>query len=120
MKTHDRYIQRAVTLAGTSQYRWMLGSIIVNNGNVLSWSTNLYRNPPSVNHYHATTHAEMAALRQCLNAARGGTVYVARVNNAGDPRLARPCFSCIKGLTDAGIKRIVFTTNDGTWASERL
>lgn len=117
---HDRYIQKAIDVAGTSTYRWMLGSVIVNNGNVLSWATNKYRNPPSIDHYHATTHAEIAALRQCLQAARGGTVYVARVNNAGTPRLARPCFSCLEGLTAAGVSRIVFTTNLGTYEIERL
>lgn len=98
----------------------MMGSVIVNNGNVLSWSTNRFRNHPSINHYHASYHAEMAALRKCLKAAKGGTVYIARVNNAGDPRLAKPCFSCLKGLTDAGVARIVFTNNEGTYDLERL
>lgn len=66
MKSHDRYIQRALEVASTSLYRWQLGSVIVNNGNVLSWAPNKFRNPPSINHQHATYHAEMAALRGCL------------------------------------------------------
>ncbi len=120
MKTHDRYIQRAISVAGTSEYRWMLGSVIVKSGNVLSWATNKYRNPPWLDHLNATTHAEMAALRRCLPAARGGTIYIARVNNAGESRMARPCFSCMKGLTDAGLSCIVFTNAEGTWSLERL
>ncbi|MFN2638053.1 MAG: hypothetical protein ABR585_13600 [Gemmatimonadaceae bacterium] len=120
MKNHDRYIQRTIDIASTSTYRWQLGSLIVNNGNVLSWATNKFRNPPSLNHLHATTHAEMAALRQCLCAAKGGTIYVARVNRLGESRLARPCDACLNGLTLAGIRRIIYTTNDGTYQFERL
>ena len=66
MKSYARYIDRAIVIASTSTYRWQLGSIIVNNGNVLSWATNRFRNPPTINHLNATYHAEMAALRRCL------------------------------------------------------
>lgn len=66
MKTHDRYIQRAIDVASTSEYRWRLGAVIVTNGNVLSWGVNKYRNEPHINHLHATVHAEVAALRRCL------------------------------------------------------
>jgi tRNA(Arg) A34 adenosine deaminase TadA len=66
MKTYYRYIQRALDVASTSTYRWQLGAVIVNNGNVLSWAPNKFRNSPSINHEHATYHAEMAALRGCL------------------------------------------------------
>jgi tRNA(Arg) A34 adenosine deaminase TadA len=66
VKTHDRYIERAILVASTSEYRWQLGSVIVNNGNVLSSATNRFRNPPTINYLHATYHAEMAALRRCL------------------------------------------------------
>jgi hypothetical protein len=65
-QSHDRYIQRAIDIASTSLYRWQLGSLIVNHGNVLSWATNKFRNPPWLDHLNATTHAEMAALRGCL------------------------------------------------------
>jgi tRNA(Arg) A34 adenosine deaminase TadA len=65
-KSHDRYIQRATKVASTSEYHWQLGAVIVNNGNVLSWAPNRFRNAPTVNHLNATYHAEMAALRGCL------------------------------------------------------
>lgn len=66
MKTYDRYIRRAISVAATSVHRWQLGSVIVNNGNVLSVATNRFRNEPHIDHHNATYHAEMAALRRCL------------------------------------------------------
>ncbi len=71
MKTHTRYIERAITVAATSSLRWQLGAIVVNNGNVLGWATNKYRNRPDIDHLNATTHAEMAAVRGCLLSIKG-------------------------------------------------
>ncbi len=66
MGSHDRYIQRALDLASKSEHRWQLGCLIVKNGNVLSKAVNKFRNPPHIDHRHASQHAEMAALARCL------------------------------------------------------
>jgi len=71
MNTHRRYIKRALDVASTSTYRWQLGALVVNNGNVLGWSTNRFRNRPDIDHMNATTHAEMAVLRECLLSVKG-------------------------------------------------
>lgn len=70
---------------------------------------------------NATEHAEMAALRKgLLNSARGSTMYVARINSAGETRLARPCNRCMKRLYHAGVREVVYTTNDGSYKVERV
>ncbi len=71
MKTHTRFIERAITLAGTSEYRWQLGAVVVNNGNVIGWGINSFRNSPTVDYLNATTHAEMAAIRGRLLSIKG-------------------------------------------------
>lgn len=71
MKTHTRYIERAISVASTSTYRWMLGAVVVNNGNVIGWATNRFRNRPDIDHLNATTHAEMAAIRGRLLSVKG-------------------------------------------------
>lgn len=120
MSNHDRHIQRAIDIAATSTQRWMLGSVITRNGNILSQSTNKFRNHPSINHRHASYHAEMAALRKCLRTARGGTIYIARTNNQGQARLARPCIRCMKGLLKAGVSTVIYTNGLEGYTIERL
>lgn len=118
MGRHDRWVARAIEVASTSKYRWKLGAVVVEGSRIMGWATNKYRNPPWLDHANATLHAEMAALARCPRV--GDTVYIARVNSLGEPRLARPCDLCLKGLTERGIRSIVFTTNDGTYAVERI
>jgi deoxycytidylate deaminase len=43
----------------------------------------------------------------------GSSVYVFRRGLAGDVRMARPCGICMKGLIDAGVKEIIYTTDVG-------
>jgi tRNA(Arg) A34 adenosine deaminase TadA len=109
MGRHEINIERAVKVALTSTYKWKLGAVVTNNGRVLGSSPNKFRNPPSVDHNHATTHAEIAALAKCYNITKNGIMYVARVDGFGRTRLARPCEMCKISLTLAGIRTIVYT-----------
>lgn len=118
MSRHDRWIDRALAVAGTSRYRWKVGAVVTGGARLLGCSPNKYRNPPWIDHDNATLHAEMAALARCSQV--GDTVYVARVNRQGEPRLAKPCDRCLYGLTAEGVRFIVFTTNDGTYTVKRL
>jgi hypothetical protein len=49
----------------------------------------------------------------------GSTVYVVRVNNQGERRLARPCDRCMRQLKEHGVKWVVFSKDEG-WSKERL
>lgn len=121
MSRHHRFIERTLEIAATSEHRWMHGSLVVAGSRILASAPNRFRNDPWLtNGQHATYHAEMAALRQLRFQARGATVYVARVNNQGEPRLARPCDNCHIGLTLAGCSTMVYTENDGTFTIERV
>jgi pyrimidine deaminase RibD-like protein len=114
---YDRLIAQAIEVAQRSTYRWRVGCVVAEGSRVLSHSPNKFRNPPWIDHHHATTHAELAALARCHG---GDTAYVARVNAGGEPRLARPCKRCWEGLTDWGIRVVVFTTDDGGYLVEKL
>lgn len=65
----------------------------------------IYKNYPRM-----SIHAEEAALRRCTKT-QGATIFVARVNNKNKPMMSRPCPKCMQLLTDAGIKRVVYTIN---------
>lgn len=109
---------RAALAPSSAGYR--LGAVAVRGGRVLGLGSNKLRN-----HRHAqaprsawSIHAEAACLRRILDA-RGATLYVARVAATGDTRLARPCPACWNLAFDAGISKIVYTTNSGA-SVERL
>ncbi len=56
-------------------------------------------------------HAERVAIRRAGNC-EGGTLYVVRLAN-GRGRMSAPCDRCMTAIENAGIKKIVFTTNSG-------
>lgn len=83
-------------------------------------AANTPRNPAwLVEGVGSSLHAEAAALRRLKGSADGSVAYVARINRSGLTRLARPCPACFDGLVRAGIKAIVYTTDDG-YGTEKL
>lgn len=117
MSRHDRLIARAIEVAGRSKYRWRVGCVVTEGSRILGHSPNKFRNPPHIDHHHATTHAEMATLARISG---GTTAYVARIGAGGEPRMARPCKSCLEGLTAWGIRVVVFTSDDGGYLVETI
>ncbi len=108
-------------VAMTSKHaKWQLGAVLTRGSTFLSSAPNKYRNPPWVNHLHATRHAEREALRKSLNGTRGTTIYVARVDRNGDAKMARPCSYCMRALYLAGVREVVYTTDDGSYKIERV
>lgn len=108
-------------VAKTSKHeKWMLGAVLTRGSTFLSSAPNKFRNPPWVNHLHATRHAEMEAVRKSLNGTRGSTIYVARMDRNGQARMARPCNRCMTELYYAGVREVVYTTDDGSYKIERV
>lgn len=56
-------------------------------------------------------HAEIAALVKCRRDPH--MMFVFRFNKKGEPVLAKPCPICSLAMKEAGIKKVVYTTNDG-------
>jgi len=117
MSRHDRFIARAIAVAGRSTYRWPVGCVVTEGSRVLGHSPNKFRNPPTIDPRNVTVHAEMATLARI---AGGDTAYVARIGARGEPRLALPCPDCLKGLTRAGIRLVVFTSDNGGYLVEKI
>lgn len=53
-------------------------------------------------------HAEISALSKIKNG-KPYAIYVARTNNFGEMRMAKPCCICSKALADFGIQKIYYT-----------
>ncbi|MDN3026010.1 deaminase [Streptomyces sp. S.PB5] len=101
-------IRLAIRQAIQSQCRHRVGAVLAAGSRVVVASPNKYRNSPLIDHENSTFHAEDAALRR----ARGAPVsmvFVARVNAACVPMLARPCAGCVGKLAQAGVLRAYYT-----------
>ena len=71
--------------------------------------------------YFDTTHAEFSLFNHVMlgEVPLGGTVYVYRELADGTLAMAKPCDSCLRMLTNLGVKSIVYTI-DNHWFKEKL
>ncbi|WP_422396788.1 hypothetical protein [Streptomyces klenkii] len=102
----------ALKQARRSQCRFRVGAVLVQGGRTLALASNVPRNSPSIDYKHASFHAEEVIVRR-VGAAPRAVLYVARVDRAGSPMLARPCRRCQFALYAAGITRAHYTTSQG-------
>ncbi|WP_167529801.1 hypothetical protein [Streptomyces spinoverrucosus] len=107
-----KFIHLALRQAGRSACRFRVGAALAAGNRVLAAQPNKYRNPGRIDFRHSTFHAEEAVLRR-VTAAGGTDIYVARLDAAGRPALARPCERCMHTLADAGVLRAHYTTAHG-------
>lgn len=110
----------ALKQAQSSKFnRARVGAVIVKGGRVLGSGSNrigftkyIHRSyPESV---HAEQQALLSSIRQRkLHDLEGATIFVSRINRCGMPKYSRPCPDCHTLLTNAGLKKVVYTTNEG-------
>lgn len=123
MSRHEGRIKQAVRVAQGSTYRWKHGAVVVRGGRVIGFAPNKFRNSPNVDSDNVTDHAEAAIIRELLKNytdLRGGVIYIARISNAGEVRMSRPCVNCMKLIVEAGIKEIVYTNDVGGYSIEQI
>ena len=69
--------------------------------------------------YPESIHAEQAAILKLLKDRKlhdlvNASIYVCRIGRAGDVHLARPCPCCSSLIRAVGIRRVVYTNQDGS------
>lgn len=124
----QRWIDRAAGVAlqlHDENSRYMLGAIIVKGGCVLSVGANRQRNNPhlipDIPRKYWSFCAEQTALNRLKpGAAKGATIYIARVNDHMETRFAHPCPRCTKMIVEAGITKVCYTGDDGVIHVERI
>lgn len=105
-------MQRAAGIATTSTHHaHKLGALALRGGAPIGWGVNRFRNHPRVVEDWAdcSIHAEQALAESCDIA--GAVIYVARVKSSGATGIAKPCRHCLRLLTEAGARRVVWTEN---------
>ena len=128
MKKTRRHISLAQQVAEQSDYgKFRHGAVLVKGSSVRNMACNKHRHCHFGKRFRqahtgtATLHAELGViLGMDRSITRGATVYVARVNKEGDPRMSKPCPMCENAMRHVGIKRVVYTNRNGRIESMKL
>jgi deoxycytidylate deaminase len=117
-KKDRAYLSVARYFAKKSSARNTHGAVVVKSGRVVGTGYNRNRNHPRiVSPEHIKTdcsfHAEEIAIREAGDNSRGAIIYVARVNRQGSDRDSKPCPRCVSLIQEVGIKRVIYTSEEG-------
>ena len=115
--------QTAMAIAGLSDHKFRLGAVVVKNRRVLSASSNMNKTSGFYcKHFPISKidklHAEARAVLRARMNLNGAKIFIARRTASGFG-LARPCIICWSILCEAGIKEVVYTTQNG-WSREKI
>lgn len=90
-----------------------MACVIAKGNKIISLGFNQKKTHPKSIASYNMIHAEIAALLGIdFNKTKGCTAYVYRENWNGCGAMAKPCIGCETALRMAGIKRIVYSTNN--------
>ena len=121
-KRISRYFDLAKNVAFNSGYgKLRHGAVLVRGGSIINTCFNKdkfcsfgtkFRNP---DRGHATIHAELGCiLGLSRTVTTGADVFVCRINKKGDLRNSKPCAMCHQVMKHVGVKRVYYTTNEGS------
>lgn len=75
----------------------------------------------SSGHNNKIVHAEVHALKKLWPSERIGTTVISiRMTRGGNLGLAKPCDSCELYMRRAGVKKVIYSTREGTLAVLKL
>lgn len=123
----SRLLKKADEIAETSDCQHKLACILTDKrGKIISYSSNLRKTHPLMKQIakkvnqnkKITLHAEIAALVKARR--QPHTAYILRKMKKGGYGLAKPCSICSAALEEAGVERVVFTTNYGGFCSMEI
>lgn len=126
-KSHRAYFKTAKAISELSDFpKVKIGCCAVYKHKIISSGCNSIKTNPTqkrLNIYRfdaetpATIHAELSCLLPLINRKdinfRDVSLYVYREYKSGELALARPCPSCMKLITELGIRHIYYTNLSG-------
>jgi deoxycytidylate deaminase len=90
-----------------------IGCVIVRGGKVISVGTNKVKTHPKSRHPFFSLHAEMAAILLAKQDLKHCEMYVFRALRDSTLALSKPCQYCLEMITEAGIKEVHYTVQEG-------
>lgn len=115
MMKYDYLISPLFTKISTQ--RWQIVALLVSKKPISLAPNNPHKTHP-LSHYsnskRQSTHAEIRCLRNTPKSKiKGGILYVWRRGHTGAYRLAKPCVMCMQTIKKVGVKKVIYTTNNG-------
>jgi deoxycytidylate deaminase len=111
-------------IALKSKFRFRVGAVITKSGGIISTGFSKTNRGSRIitsefKCWESSLHAEADAILKILKTDKidklvGATIYVSRLKADGKCGLAKPCKYCNQLIQSVGIKKVVYTTNDGT------
>lgn len=119
-----KHLKLAEVMASYSDYdRIHIGACIIKKRQVISTGYNQNKTHPIQEKYNnesltykkskAKLHAEMDALIRAGKNSKGATLYIFRRGNDNIYRMSKPCNACMNYIKQCGIKRVVYTIENG-------
>jgi deoxycytidylate deaminase len=98
-----KYLNFGIRIATKSPHNFRHSSIIIRGGKILSYG-----------HNHNSIHAEVNALNDVWsNKLLNAYIINFRINREGELRNSFPCDNCVTYAKNKGIRKIVFSTENG-------
>lgn len=112
-------LQKAIKQAQQSDYLFRLGSVVLNNGKPIGKGFNKNKTHAGLHKKYNffSLHAEVAS---CLSAKCGNVLIVVRINKQNNLTCSKPCSRCFQFMKDFGIKKVYYSTWEGTIKQMRV
>jgi len=95
-------------------HKAQLGAVIVKGSQPIGLGFNKLKTTPKSTHPWRAIHAETAAILNAKTDISGCDIYIFRENKNGEMAMSKPCTYCHLMLVEAGIRRVYYTTENGT------
>jgi len=123
-----RFVELAMRVAAQSEFKeYRHGAVLVRGGSVVNTSCNKNKYRSCGNRFrkkqigHATHHAELGCvLGLDRSITEGATMYVVRIGKSGVLRNSKPCPMCEAALEYVGVKKVVYSDENGNIQSMRI
>jgi deoxycytidylate deaminase len=115
-----RHAKMAASISRLNDHPFNIGAVIFNRAGLISIGCNHYHK--SVKHHHPrfrkfrdSIHAEVDAIIRARTNVKGMSMLVVRTTkNSGVLKNAEPCPECVRYLQYVELKKVFYSTNDGT------
>ena len=121
-KKIKRYLRLAQNMASNSNYgKIKHGAVLIKGGSIIKAAFNKDKFSAFGERFRqqgcgpATHHAELGCVAGVdRSKTAGANIFVVRVNRMGELRLSKPCPMCHDVLKFTGVKKVYYSTNEGT------
>jgi tRNA(Arg) A34 adenosine deaminase TadA len=110
-KKDKKMIDRAFEISQEATHKFRIGCVIYDKKPLTMAANCGIKTHPNLPGLVDKLHAEMKALK-VYNNVNGADIVVVRGSKT-NPRLAKPCKYCLERIKNAGIRRVIYSTDNG-------